>query len=182
MFGKFAAGNLFVGQYLKTLGTNGSLGWGRPFASRPKALKVYVQYTPAAVTDIGKDIPSTVPVPAKGDMDCGIIYVAIVDESKKQTNDVDAGKPKEWPVVIKTADKNKDRKLFSKNDENVIAYGERVFTEATGGMIEVEIPLEYFKTDVKASNIIRTCSASKYGDYFTGGPSVMYVDDFELVY
>lgn len=182
MFGKFAAGNLFVGQYLKTLGTNGSLGWGRPFASRPKALKVYVQYTPAAVTDIGKDIPSTVPVPAKGDMDCGIIYVAIVDESKKQTNDVDAGKPKEWPVVIKTADKNKDRKLFSKNDENVIAYGERVFTEATGGMIEVEIPLEYFKTDVKASNIILTCSASKYGDYFTGGPSVMYVDDFELIY
>lgn len=180
--GKFAAGNLFVGQYLKTLGTNGSLGWGRPFASRPKALKVYVQYTPAAVTDIGKDIPSTVPVPAKGDMDCGIIYVAIVDESKKETNDVDAGKPKEWPVVIKTADKNKDRKLFSKNDENVIAYGEHVFTEATGDMIEVEIPLEYYKTDVKASNIIVTCSASKYGDYFTGGPSVMYVDDFELVY
>ena len=57
-----------------------------------------------------------------------------------------------------------------------------MFTGATGDMIEVTIPLEYYKTDVKASNIIVTCSASKYGDYFAGGPSVMYVDDFELVY
>ena len=83
-------------------------------------------------------------------------------------------------MVVKTTASG--RSLFDKNADNVIAYGERVFTEATGGMVEVEIPLEYYKTDVKASNIILTCSASKYGDYFTGGPSVMYVDDFELVY
>lgn len=27
-----------------------------------------------------------------------------------------------------------------------------------------------------------SCTASRYGDYFTGGPSVMYLDDLQLVY
>ena len=40
--GKFAAGNVFVGQYLKTDGTDGVLGFGRPFETpvRPKGLRV----------------------------------------------------------------------------------------------------------------------------------------------
>lgn len=176
--GKFAAGNLFVGQYLKTVGTDGILGWGRPFASRPKALKVCVKYTPATVEYVVQKNPPA-DAPKKGDMDLGIVYIAIVDDTMVHEDNVDSGKPKDWPVVVKTAG---DKQLFSKDAANVIAYGERVFTEATGDMIEVTIPLEYYKTDVKASNIIVTCSASKYGDYFTGGPSVMYVDDFELVY
>ncbi|MDE6757293.1 MAG: DUF4493 domain-containing protein, partial [Muribaculaceae bacterium] len=41
--GRFAAGNIFIGQYLKTDGTDGILGWGRSFGSRPKALKGYVR-------------------------------------------------------------------------------------------------------------------------------------------
>ena len=178
VIGKFAAGNLFVGQYLKTDGTDGVLGWGRPFTSRPKSLKVYVQYTPGAVSDRASDAPSD--APQKGDLDLGVVYVAIVTDQTKEAVDSKGDKYGLWPVVVKT--KASGRSLFDKNADNVIAYGERVFTEATGGMVEVEIPLEYYKTDVKASNIILTCSASKYGDYFTGGPSVMYVDDFELVY
>ena len=49
--------------------------------------------------------------------------------------------------------------LFSKDKPNVIAYGERIFTEATAGdgMIEFEIPIEYYKTDIKPSNIIVVC-------------------------
>lgn len=175
--GKFAAGNMFVGQYLATDGTDGVLGWGRPFASRPKALKVWVKYTPQTVTDSKTDELK------KGDMDLGIVYLALVTDHTDEAIDSKGKKYGQWPVVVKTKDdKNNKRSLFDKNAANVIAYGERVFTEATGDMIEVEIPLEYYKTDVKASNIIVTCSASKYGDYFTGGPSVMYVDDFELVY
>lgn len=175
--GKFAAGNLFAGQYLKTNGTNGILGWGRPFASRPKELKVWVKYTPATVQYADSNTPAE--APKKGEMDLGIVYIAILDDTLVHENDVESGKPKDWPVVVKTAG---DKQLFAKTDANVIAYGERLFTGATGDMIEVTIPLEYYKTDVKASNIIVTCSASKYGDYFAGGPSVMYVDDFELVY
>ena len=77
--GKFAAGNLFVGKYLETKGTDGVLGWGRPFTSRPKALRGYVHYTPAAITDVASDAPAEY---VKGEMDRGIIYIAIVDNTK----------------------------------------------------------------------------------------------------
>ncbi len=166
--GKFAAGNAFIGKYLGTDGTDGILGWGRPFASRPKALKVHVQYTPQAVTHASSSAPLK-----KGDMDQGIIYIGILDNSVSKTYNGES-----WPVIVKT----KTSELFSKDDSNVVAYGEHVFTSATSGMMEFTIPLEYYKTDVKGSYIVLTCSASRYGDYFTGGPSVMYVDDVELVY
>ncbi len=74
--------------------------------------------------------------------------------------------------------------LFSKDKPNVIAYGERIFTEATAGdgMIEFEIPIEYYKTDIKPSNIIVVASANRYGDYYTGGQSsTMWLDDLQLV-
>lgn len=169
--GKFAAGNLFVGKYLATNGTNGVLGWGRPFTSRPKALRGYVHYTPAAITDVAKDAPAEY---VKGEMDRGIIYIAVVDNTKTSY------KAESWPCIVNTETKE----LFDKNDANVIAYGEKVFEGATAGsdMVPFEITLDYRTEDVKACNIILTISASKGGDYFTGGPSVMYVDDLELVY
>ena len=168
--GKFAAGNLFVGKYLKTDGTDGILGWGRPFTSRPTALRVWVHYTPGTVEYVNSNVSDIV----KGQPDKGIIYVAIVDGSTKEAEGTS------WPVVVKT----KSAELFHKTDSNVIGYGEKVFTEATAGsdLVMVEIPIAYTRTDLKASNIIVTCSASKGGDYFAGGDSVMYLDDFELVY
>lgn len=169
--GKFAAGNLFVGKYLDTQGTDGVLGWGRPFTSRPKALRGYVHYTPAAITDVASNAPAEY---VKGEMDRGIVYIAIVDNTKTAYNS------ESWPCVVET----KTTKLFDKNGANVIAYGEKVFEGATAGsdMVPFEITLDYRTEDVKACNIILTISASKGGDYFTGGPSVMYVDDLELVY
>lgn len=171
--GKFAAGNLFVGKYLDTQGTDGVLGWGRPFTSRPKALRGYVHYTPAAITDRASDAPAEY---VKGEMDRGIIYIAIVDNTTTAYNS------ERYPCVVKT--KASERNLFDKNGANVIAYGEKVFEGATSGsdMVPFEITLDYRTEDVKACNIILTISASKGGDYFTGGPSVMYVDDLELVY
>lgn len=169
--GKFAAGNLFVGKYLATNGTNGVLGWGRPFTSRPKALRGYVHYTPAKIESADNDAPAEY---VKGEMDRGIIYIAIVDNTKTSY------KAESWPCIVNTETKE----LFDKNDANVIAYGEKVFEGATAGsdMVPFEITLDYRTEDVKACNIILTISASKGGDYFTGGPSVMYVDDLELVY
>lgn len=169
--GKFAAGNLFVGKYLATNGTNGVLGWGRPFTSRPKALRGYVHYTPAAITEKADNAPDEY---VEGEMDRGIIYIAIVDNTKTSY------KAESWPCIVNT----ETTKLFDKNGSNVIAYGEKVFEGATAGsdMVPFEITLDYRTEDVKACNIILTISASKGGDYFTGGPSVMYVDDLELVY
>jgi hypothetical protein len=176
--GKFAAGNVFVGKYLDTDGTDGILGWGRSFTGRPKALRAWVKYTPAAITEV-KTNPDGA---AKGDMDKGMIYIALTDATSTSTTLPSTKETVKWPVIIKT--KESERSLFDKDASNIIAYGEKVFTEATSGdgLVEVIIPLDYKRTDVRPSNIVVVASASKLGDYFTGGPSVMYIDDFELIY
>lgn len=173
LIGKFAAGNIFIGKYLKTDGTDGVLGWGRSFNARPTALRVWVKYTPAKVDYADNSNTDKV---VKGDMDKGIVYVALTDG--KTT----AFEGSEWPMVIKT--KKENRTLFNAYESQVIAYGEHIFAEATpgDGMIEVIIPIDYRRDDVRPSNIIFVASASKMGDYFTGGNSVMYIDDVELIY
>lgn len=161
--GKFAAGNLFAGQYVGTDGTNGILDFGRPFTSRPAKLKGHIKYTPGSV-----DYSETNDLP-KGSTDIGNIYIAV--------GDWDA------PVRITT----KDKKLFDKNDEKIIAYGEWDLTSATqgadGGLLEFEIPLDYRSLDRIPSYLVLVASASKYGDYFTGSSgSTMWIDDLELIY
>jgi hypothetical protein len=170
ILGKFAAGNVFVGKYLATVSTNGVLGWGRTWSSRPTKLKGWAHYTPGTVQYTSSDLSSV----SKGDIDTGIIYIAILDDTMNTYGDYS------FPVIVNTSTKQ----FFSQNDANVIAYGELVFTGATDGddMVEFEIPLTYKRTDVKASNIMITCSASRYGDYFVGGASTLYLDDFQLVY
>lgn len=170
--GKFAAGNIFVGDYLDTSGTDGILGFGRPFTSRPSALKGYVKYTPGQVEYTNSDLPDM----TTSSMDVGAIYIAIMDNTTESYNGT------YWPFVIQT--KSSSRRLFDKDDARVIGYGELILTEATegDGLIEFNIPIEYNRTDVSASNILVVCSSSYYGDYFVGGSSVMYIDDFELVY
>ena len=113
---------------------------------------------------------------AKGDKDKGIIYLALLDGTTQSYNSYS------FPVIVKT--KASTRQLFDKNASNVIAYGEKIFTEATSGegLIEVTIPLDYKKTNVIPSNLMIVCSASKDGDYFVGGNSVMYIDDMTFVY
>ena len=162
-FGKFAAGNLFAGQYLRTDGTDGVLSFGRPFTSRPAKLKGYIKYTPGTV-----DYSYTSELP-KGSTDIGNIYIALGDWSE--------------PIEIRT----KDKKLFDKNDEKIIAYGEWEITSETqgadGGLLEFEIPLDYRSLDRIPSYIVLVASASKYGDYFTGSSSsTMWIDDLELIY
>ena len=174
--GAFAAGNMFVGEFLGTENTTkGILGWGRPWTTRPKALKGYIKYSPQAITHVDSD---NLPDVHTGDMDSGILYIALVDDSHKSYQSY-----KSYPWIVRTADPA--NWLFSKDKPNVIAYGERIFTEATAGdgMIEFEIPIEYYKTDIKPSNIIVVASASRYGDYYTGGQSsTMWLDDLQLVY
>ena len=163
IIGKFAAGNLFIGQYVGTDGTNGILDFGRTFTSRPAKLKGYIKYTPGTVNYSETDaLPN-------GATDIGSIYIAL--------GDWDA------PVRITTKDKN----LFNKDDEKIIAYGEWDITSTVqgtdGGLMEFEIPLDYRSLDRIPTYIVVVASASKYGDYFTGsGSSTMWIDDLELVY
>lgn len=161
--GKFAAGNLFAGQYVGTDGTDGILDFGRSFTSRPAKLKGYVKYTPG---NVDKSTTNDLPI---GSTDIGNIYIAVGDW--------------EAPVRITT----KDKHLFDKNDEKIIAYGEWDLTSETqgadGGLLEFEIPLDYRSLDRIPTYIVIVASASKYGDYFTGSTSsVMWLDDLELIY
>lgn len=177
IIGKFAAGNVFIGKYLATVGTDGVLGFGRPFNARPTALHGYVKYTPGSVAYTSSDLPSV----SKGDTDKGIVYIALTDNSSM--NLTVSGTAYSWtPQLICT--KSDSRSLFNKDDSKIIAYGEKIFTEATSGdgMIEFTIPLTYKNTTTIPSNIIVVGSSSMYGDYFVGGNSTMWLDDLELIY
>ena len=173
--GKFAAGNAFVGKYLKTDGTDGILGWGRAWPYAASAMKGYVKYRPAAVDRIGDGCPAEC---TRGMTDNGIIYVALVDGTLQDYEG------QQYPQIVKT--KASGRQLFSKDQDNVIAYGEVVFTANTPGedMVPFEIKLNYKsgRENEKPAYIIVVASASRWGDYFSGGNSTMWIDDFEMVY
>ena len=179
--GKFAAGNLFIGDYLKTDGTDGILGIGRPMGkdasgrpvtSRPLALRGYIKYISGKV-DYGKEqIPN-------GSQDIGIIYMALTDgEGKAYENS-------HWSFIIKT----KEKLFFDKNAADVIAYGEKTWEQSTEGegMIPFEIRFDYdAKPDGRTripNRILIVAAASKFGDYFEGSTgSKMWLDDLELIY
>lgn len=166
---KFAAGNIFMGDYVRTDGTDGVLSFGRPYnGSHPAKLKVWANYRPSASLK-GTESEAIKELSETG-CDHSQIYVALSDE----------------PIEIRT--KSSNQKLFSIDDPHVLAYGEVTWKGNFGpdGALEaVEIPIEYFERakTKKATHLIITCCASKFGDYFYGGDgSVLYLDDFELIY
>lgn len=166
--GKFAAASLYSGSFNSLVGTKGAkIDFGQPFVSRPIALHGWFQYTPVAINYVGGNQPAgTV---TEGNMDICSIYMAV---SKKQY------------TVDNT---NTGTFIQFLTDDNIIAYGELPIEECVstnGEWKEFNIKLNY-KTLERPSDmyIILVASSSKYGDYFTGGDgSVMYIDDFELVY
>lgn len=179
LFTKFAAGNLFVGDYLRTDGADGVLGWGRPCYSRPTALRVWVRYEPGTVNQgSGKKI-------AKDETDKGIIYIAVGDWSGQED------KGQKWPFIVKTKDASS---LFSAqkgtySGDGIIGYGEKTFDEAYKdgeNMKELTIELDYDSFggyQRKPTSIIIVASSSKFGDYFEGSDaSKMWLDDIELIY
>jgi hypothetical protein len=70
--------------------------------------------------------------------------------------------------------------------DGVVAYAELPISECVstnGQWKEFNLQLKYRDLATKPTHIIIVCSSSKYGDYFTGSDSsVLYLDDFELVY
>lgn len=177
--GQFAAGNVFSGKYLATnmdgVVGNGVLGWGRPFESRPTALRGYVRYQSNTV-----NYDNSCEFIDKGDPDIGSIFIVLGN----WPGETYGGET--WPVIVRTNYKTPgSAQLFDVNSEYIIGYGEKDFTSSTEGegMIEFNIPVEYRYTNRKPTAIIIVASSSKYGDYFSGGTgSTMWLDDFELVY
>lgn len=167
--GTFAAGNIFIGKYLRTEGTNGVLRFGRPWTERPTALKLWYKY-------ISKDITNGTSLDGSK-KDKGHIYVALGDWTHVEDKD---GEEKDIPVLIKT----KSQELFKSDSKDVIAYGEEIISASTSedGLIELTIPITY-RSNRKPTDIIVVGSASKYGDYFIGGKgSTLWLDDLKLIY
>lgn len=175
--GKFAAGNIYLGKYVRNDGTNGVVNFGRPFTAHPKGLKIWFKYTCGAVDYIGKNLPASAEL-EKGDPDVGTIYIAIGNWDYNVY-----GGTEESPIQIAT--KYIDETAFNPKGEAVIAYGEYSLRTDVDDWTEVYIPLEYYNiySGKEPTHIVITCSSSRYGDYFTGSTgSIMWIDDFELVY
>lgn len=164
---KFAAASLYTGSFIELVGTKGAkLNWGVPFASRPTALKGYMQYEPASVNRTSSSAPAGAPASGEPDQ-CGM-YCALLSEALLVDN-TDMSTFPDW-----------------ENDSRVIAYGSLPLDQnvhSNGAWKEVNIPLVYNNINKKPTHLLVVFSASKYGDYFHGGEgSVLYVDDFSLEY
>ena len=171
--GKFAAGNIFIGTYAQTVGTNGLVNFGRPFTSRPVALRGWVKFTNGKIDHINKQPSGT--TLTTDDYDIGSIYVAVGTWTAAEYGGTD-----ESPVQVDTRNENT---FFNKNSKDVVGYGEKLFSEPVRDWVQFEIPIDYRATDIVPTHLIIVCSASRWGDYFTGSTqNRMWLDDFELVW
>ena len=160
--GKLAAGNLFVGYYVRTDGTNGILSFGRSFSQHPTKLRGYLKYKDAPISHATEGFTSLI-----GQPDTCIVWCALIDAPE--------------PFEIRTNPKN--RQLFDPESPIVVAYGKIEYGETIENYIPFEFELNYKSTQREPKYILLTASASKYGDYFTGGAgAVLYLDDLELIY
>ncbi len=179
--GIIAAGNMFSGSYVKTDGTDGVLSLGREYdGSHPAKVRVKANYRPGGSVTIKSGNEKYVDI-TEGGNDHGQIYVALTTA----------------PIEIRT--KASNRKLFpatklnedgeaAEDYDKVVAYGQVTWDAAfgpDGGLATVEIPFEYhdIARTQKPRYLVIVASASKFGDFYCGSSSsVMYLDDFELVY
>ena len=168
----FAAASLYTGSFgSANLDMSATINFGQSFTSRPIALHGYYQYSPKNVDNVGENLPADATV-SEGNPDQCAIYIALAKKTYTVNN------------------KQENTFIDFEGDDNIIAYGtiegDYVMTgEAAKGYTEFTIPLQYKESQFGEipSYIIVVCSASKYGDYFTGGEgSTLYVDDFSLVY
>lgn len=164
VFGKFAAGNIYTGEFLRAVisPTPGAeLKWGIPFTTRPYSLTGYYAYSPKKI-----DYASGAHSDKLGQMDKAQILVFLTDWDE--------------PFVVATST---ETFVDLQNDPHIIALGSIETDLDTGGQYkEFECVLEY-RSDRKPKYIVAVACSSLYGDYFTGGQgSVMYVDEWEFIY
>lgn len=162
----FAAASLYTGNFAGLSGMTANMEFGKPFEARPIALHGYYQYTPVVINHVDR-VPAGETIEEGKTMDECAIYIALATQSFTFNNG------------------DESSFIDYEGDERIIAYGELPSGAATpsNGYTEFTIPLRYKDLNTKPTHIIVVCSASKYGDYMTGGEgSTLYVDDFELIY
>ncbi len=171
--GLLACGNIFTGQFAGLVGTTGGkVNYGRPWHTRPKALKCKLKYQ-SGIIDLVGSYPPDDPVKV-GDPDRCHIIATVGDWDYKTTLGT-----KESPVLVNTT----AGVYFTKESSGIIGYGEYIRNSSTEGWIEVTIPIEYRSITRRPTHIILICAASIRGDYLTGSSrTTLWVDDFDLIY
>lgn len=171
---KFAAGNLFSGEFAELVGTSGGIvNFGRPFTERPRALRFKMKYKCGKV-DYVNGYPDGEPV-SIGDNDRCQVFIALGDWDYHKFG----GTP-DSPVQVNTTRKET---FFDSRSEGVIAYGSFIRDSGTDGWMDVRIPLEYQSVSRVPSHIIISCASSMLGDYFTGSSaSTLWIDAMTLEY
>ncbi|MDE6148341.1 MAG: PCMD domain-containing protein [Bacteroidales bacterium] len=159
-----AAGNIYTGKFIEAVMNptkpGAKLDWGIPFGSRPLALKGNYMYKPVAIDQAKAPYTNM-----KGKTDIGQIQIMLTDWDE--------------PFRISTAS---GEFVNVNTDEHIIGYGTMDLNE-TSGYQEFTINVDYRDRTRTPKYIVIVASASKYGDYFTGGVgSTLYLDEFELVY
>ena len=180
------AGNLFTGQFAGLVGTKGGMvNFGRPWSSRPSALKIWAKYTTGKFNVIKNNSLGV----TSDDYDRAQIKVAVGTWSKKRY-----GGTEDSPILVNTTDVNTfvdfytdestiaNGDLIIYNDGYVINRGEKV-AGTTSEWIEYTIPLDYRQFTTYPTHIVISCAASQFGDYFTGyDKGKLWIDAAELIY
>lgn len=160
--GKLAAGNIFTGRYVRTVGTNGVLSFGRPFTERPVRVSGQFKYNMTPISHSNDEYKSLI-----GQPDTCVVWFALIDSAE--------------PFEIRTAPN--DRHLFDPDGDYVVAYGKMEVAQTISSYIPFEFEINYKSTSRKPTYLICVASASKYGDFFTGGNgSTLFIDDLKLLY
>jgi hypothetical protein len=157
----FAAGNLYTGDFGKINGKGAELDWGTSFTGKPVALRGYYKYLPKAINRTESPYGNL-----NGSMDKCRIMVILTD----------------WDApfrVITTTGQFVDLD----NDPGIIALGQHNSSNTDSGYVKFTLPLVYRDATRIPSYLVIAAASSRYGDYFTGGVgSVLYIDEFELIY
>lgn len=186
MVGMLAAGNIFTGQFMGLVGTSGGIvNFGRPWTSRPSALKLYCKYNTGLINIVNNDNLGV----SKSDYDRAQVKIAIGTWPYKTY-----GGTKESPVQVNTTEESTFVDFFT--DNHTIANGELIIyndgysinkgakvSKTTSEWVEYTIPLDYRKLSTYPTHIVVSCAASQFGDYFTGyDQSALWIDAVELIY
>lgn len=171
---KFAAGNIFTGSYLRTDGTNGILGFGRPFKAFPAKLTFDYKYNSETINKVGDEALRYM----EGRPDSCQIYITLWHIGE---NDYEEYNGEKFPLIIRT--RPSERHLFSPNDKRVVAYAQLTQGNDVNEWTSHTLELKYKDNTRIPTHIQVVASSSKYGDYFTGGVgSTLVLDNLKLYY
>lgn len=172
---KFAAGSISSCEYGGTNGTNGYVNFGRPFTSRPSAVRLWIKYNGGTINR-GQRTQAEMTGADKATFICALGTWPM----SKYGGDMSKHLTDECPVQVYSA----DEKTFWKYDQmpETIAYS-YYETEGEPEWRQLTLPFNYYKTDEIPTHIVLSFAASKFGDYFVGyDKSTLWVDKVEILY